>query len=51
MIARSDIGTLTAIAILIAPTTTKVEWQSALVLSALIIATGKTTAVTISLKS
>jgi hypothetical protein len=49
MIARSNVGT--SIAIVIATTTTNAEHQSALVLSAPAIATGRMTGTTISLKS
>jgi hypothetical protein len=50
-IAMSDIGTLIAIATTIAPTMTNVKQQSALVLSTTVIATGRMTVATISLKS
>jgi hypothetical protein len=49
-IARRDVGTLTAITIAIAHTTTNAKRQSALVLSALVITTGRMTVATISLK-
>jgi hypothetical protein len=51
IIARSNIGTSTTIATVIAPATTNVEWQSTIVLSAPAIATGRMTVATISLKS
>jgi hypothetical protein len=55
MITRTNIGTLTAIAIAImiaiAPMTTNIKQQSALLSSALAIATGRRTVATISLKS
>ncbi len=51
MIVRSNIGTSTAIVIAIAPTMTKVKRQSTLMSSAPAIMTGRTTVVTISLKS
>jgi hypothetical protein len=47
--ATSGVSTLITIAIM--PTTMSVNWQSALASSALVIATGKTTVMTISLKS
>jgi hypothetical protein len=50
-IARSNIGTSTAIAIAIVHMTTNAGRQSTLVSSALVIATGRMTVTTISLKS
>jgi hypothetical protein len=51
MIARSNIGTSTAIAIIIAFRTTNAKQQSTLILSAPAIATERKTIATISLKS
>jgi hypothetical protein len=50
-IARSNVGTLTAIATAIALAMMNIKWQSALVSSAPAIATGRMTVVTINLKS